>query len=321
MKKRWMALTLCMCLLLASLTLFSSCGADAGEEEITGTDETADTGVKQSDEACRALFDSWLLSLSSLDYGLHFSLFVPEALEETVYADFRELGLSGEAAVEKIQRVVKDIAPFTECSVEYELASVLVGDKRKTEAFLHSQQAWFERVGINVAEIETCAFVTVESLSVYFDNMFMTDEIGYIDAGDEIPMYCYRGTWYVDHNLLDDDTCIDPVQSEPGETNGYYTPKSVRGTVTALEGRHIRLDDRQYFLLSEGLEAPQIGASVEIQYYSFYDRFTRIADGLTYQLAMATAITSQAGSEPEPTNSIKRGCLTVRETASLFSFS
>lgn len=232
------------------------------------------------------LYGQWLLSLGTFDYSMHFELFQKELLDDTVYKDFADTGLTPDEAYKKIRKVAAETSGVKDCRVDYYVSDIRINDEETVNYYRENWESLRLRHYIEkVEDIEAFATYYVENSALYFNELFYIDDI---DFGDyDMICYKYEGNWYVDSDYLDDDLSIDLVQSDPGE-DGYYKERSSSGVIESIESGYIKLEgSERYYLMPESIKDIAVGDTVTIHYYSIGIECKRISDGAICKLGTA----------------------------------
>jgi hypothetical protein len=185
------------------------------------------------------LVGQWMLSVYTLDYDIHFSLFPEEVIAEYILPSFEEAGLTYAQALEKIHRTANDTYGLQSLALSLHLRSneLLTGD---------DLVAYQKKLTRDYPELaNTNAVTAVRKIQFSETNQAIPDEHFWVDPMDVITTfyaYEYNGRWYLDTEIcLEDDLCIDLLAADP-ESSPWYKTKTWTGTVSVLNEDYIIMD-------------------------------------------------------------------------------
>ena len=233
---------------------------------------------KSEEDICAEMFGQWTISQLSFDYEQHFSLFHEEFVNEKVYKHFQKSGYTPEQATKKISQVAADVVGFTDYRFEYSVLEIKNTPELLTNYRIQYQDI-FQRVGLNTDYIEEVCEYTFKEVNIYYNDMFLQET-----SVSDIVFYKYDGKWYISPNEMEDDLCIDLVQTEKNDSHVLYDRDYMVGEVEKIENGYAVLFSTYYFLIKEHDIA--VGDFVYLEYYSLDINATRITDGEQCKIAV-----------------------------------
>ena len=227
--------------------------------------------ISPREDALAEMFGQWMISQLAFDYQQHFLLFSEAFLNNTVYRDFENAGLTAEQANQKIAQVAADVIGFTDYRVEYTILDIK-NTPELLQQYKDEYKTLFQEADLDIDTVEEVCEYTFEEVNIYFNEIFLNRT--YVS---NIVFYKYNGEWYISPEMLEDDLCIDLVLSEKGSNRGYYRSRYISGQVQNIENGYAVLGSENYFLIKDDDIA--VGDYVEITYYSVGLEAVRVSDG------------------------------------------
>ena len=240
----------------------------AGRElELIGTvqGKVSDQVLSPEDEMVLKLIGQWMLSVYTLDYEIHFSLFPDEVIAERILPAFEEAGLTYEEALERIHRTASETYGLESLNLSFHLISNELITGSNLEEY-RRQFAEYHPDSVNAERITAVRKIRFsEENQVIVGGRFWVDPL---DVTTEFYAYEYEGQWYLDTaSVLEDDLCIDLLQSD-SDSSPFYQSLTCRGTVTALDHEYLYLNGLAFQIrnvtLPDGL---QVGDTVTVTYH------------------------------------------------------
>lgn len=235
--------------------------------------------VSPKDEMALKLVGQWFLSVYCLDYGIHFPLFPDEVIDERFMYEVRKEGLTYEQALEKIDRIANDTTGFEHLNLSLHLVSNELLTGSNLEEY-RRQFAEYHPDSVDADEIMTVRKIRFsEENQVIVDGRFFMDPL---DVPTGFYAYEYKGQWFLDtQSSLEDDLCIDLLQSDPG-SSAYDKTHTHTGVITALDEDYLYMNGLALQIrnvtLPDGL---QVGDTVTVTYHGLGVTFlSEESDGL-----------------------------------------
>lgn len=248
-----------------------------GTVELEG--QLPDQTVSPKDELVLKLAGQWFLSVYCLDYGIHFPLFPDEVIDERIMYEIRKEGLTYEQALEKINRTANDTAGFEHLNLSLHLVSNVLLTGSNLEEY-RRQFAEYHPDSMDANEITAVRkFQFSEENQVIVDGRFFMDPL---DVPTGFYAYEYNGQWYLDtQSSLEDDLCIDLLQSDPG-SSAYDKTQTQTGVITALDEDYLYMNGLAFQIRDvtppDGI---QVGDTVTVTYHGLGASFlAEESDGL-----------------------------------------
>ena len=245
----------------------------------------------RDEEICLELCAEWLLSVSALDYPLHFSLFAPQQIAEFEKNELIPIGFSLETAKLRIEEVVRETYGLNDnFRLELSLADLTFDAPEQVKYFQERFKNQFESYGMDPSAVESYALCRFDSAEIIFQNALRYEKILNDWESNKILLYRYDGVWYVEPMRLDDDISIDLVQSEKGETQGYYEEHTRTGHVTAIRNQLIFIDDQFVSPLTDVCTGLAVGDEITVTYYTMGVEFPTVGSDREMRIGVIFAV-------------------------------
>lgn len=235
--------------------------------------------LSPEDELVLDLYAQYALSLSALDYGSHFMLFHPNAVEDRFTKHIAPL--TYELGVGRIRSLTSIVRPYGSVSVDVTLLENRLLTGEALEEYLANLSKNIENTGLSVehvTEVRRFTAAGTVTLGGTFTSPF--NPLGGEDGDpNETEFYCYRydGVWYLEDTYMDDDLSLDLAESNPFSGQGYLKTQSKHGTVVDVDDSFLYLDTGHAFLIEdatilipsgEGERSIRVGDTVIVTHYS-----------------------------------------------------
>lgn len=212
----------------------------------------------------------WYISLSTLNYDLHFSLFQEEFVYDKFTSIVEEEGFSYDQAIQKLAWFVSCFLPMDYAACPYTLE-----ENRELpleDLFLHFHEYGigesFERFGLDIQKISEARVCKFSGGGIVINGVHQ-DVLGDYE-NEEMIFYCYDGKWYMSPDWMEDDLSIDITLSDEDSNDGFYQKYWTMGKVVGIENGYVELENG-YFYKYSGAEMPKdlcVGETVVITYYN-----------------------------------------------------
>lgn len=228
---------------------------------------TPDPDRARDEEICLELCAAWMLSCIAMDYTLHFSLFPEQQLAEFEKEELSCIGFSLKEATLRIEEVVKEIYGLSDFRLDLSLVDISFYSAEESQDSEQFKKPNLKRYGMDTNAIESYAVCTFDRVKLSFHDVLHYEDF-LSDWSSTITLYRYDGVWYLEPQRLDDDISIDLVQSEKGETQGYYKEEHIIGTVTAIHNGLLVIDNEFVSPLTDACKTLVVGDKINATYYS-----------------------------------------------------
>ncbi len=296
--KKWVALAACLCLLVAgALQLVNWLGRDTGEDPTgngiwtyAGKESDVVHFVKLSNQflraelmisapgmkhfapekdACVVLFGQYISLAADFDYRSHFKMY-PEKLVESAFTNRMEQeGLSFEDGLANIESTLQKILCYDELTVSYTVKgfeSYRPGEEGYAAMF-DGYEEWFSQAGVPSDEISEVRVYYFTDFVRVFGGQYKEVDFSGLDLERGFRFYKYKDKWHMWPTTIEDDLSVDLALTPYRQHHSYLTLFEVSGTVTAIEGAYVAMDDNSRYYAPEAVSGLEIGDHVQISYY------------------------------------------------------
>lgn len=250
--------------------------------ELIGTvqGKPSDQMLSPEDEMVLKLIGQWMLSVYTLDYEIHFSLFPDEVIAERILPAFEEAGLTYGEALEKIHRTASETYGIESLNLSLHLISNELITGSHLEEY-RRQFAEYHPEFVNVDQITSVRKVRIaDDMQIIPDGKLWVDPI---DVPTGFYCYEYEGRWYLDdQGMLEDDLCMDLLGADP-QNSTFYQSRTWTGEVISADEYALYLKEGLFLLVrgSTPLTDIKAGDTVTVTYHGLGVTFlTEESDGL-----------------------------------------
>ena len=283
-------------------------GKNAIELQMYGSVQTSNESlndpVSPEDQAMLELFGQRILSMLSLDYAGHFPLFHEKIVEERFLSQIAAHGYTYDQAISQLRFRTYVLFPVQKITVNMVLTENSLLSEEELESY---RQQLVDNVpdASRITAVRHITFTGTVALNVVMAFDLAESVFGTLTC------YEYDGVWYLDHSLMDDDSIIDLLLSDPASNAGYFKTQTATFTVVGTQNNYLVTEEGTLFFFANAEVYTQnskgkwervsifdipIGATVTVTYYNFeLEGFTFIGGDEHMQYSICTAKTIHIG--------------------------